>query len=163
MVTPRLAAVLTVALLLTASAAPALAQDAVAPGTPPQKSFLDEGPDATTPAAEEPGLARVLLRLVLALVLIFALLVGGLVIFQRVARRGLKLPGVGDRPLNVMDRVSLGPKQGVVLLSASGRRLLLGVTEKEIAVLLELDAEGKTGDFAADMRAAGGPKAGTDR
>lgn len=130
---------------------------------PAQKSFLDEDTEAPGQAPEEPGLAKTLLRLTLALAFIFALLVGGLILFQRVARRGIKLPGSGDRPLHVLDRVSLGPKQGVVLLNACGRRLLIGVSEKELTVLTEIDAQsdGVDGDFGSALQAGGSnPRAG---
>ena len=128
---------------------------------PAQKSFLDEDAEAPGQVPEGPGLAQTLLRLALALAFIFALLVGGLILFQRVARRGIKLPGAGDRPLHVVDRVSLGPKQGVVLLNACGRRLLIGVSEKEMTVLTELDAQADAGDFKSAMDASdSGRKAG---
>ncbi len=82
-------------------------------------------------------MGAMLARLVLAMLLVLALLVGGVVLFQRFGRRALKLGG-RDRPLRILDRLALGPKKSVCLLSAGGRHLLLGVGEKEITLLMEM-------------------------
>lgn len=123
------------------------------PPAEPVKSFLDE-PDPEGAAPNVPSMGKALARLVGAMALILALLVGAAVVFKKVMRRGgIKLPGGGDRPLRVIDRLSIGPKQGVVLLNACGRYLVVGVCEREMSVLMEVTPpeDGAEKPFAATL------------
>ena len=116
----------------------------------PQKSFLDE-PAQPTDAPEVPSLATTLTKLVVAMLLILALLAGALMIFRRISQRGgLKLAGGGNRALRVVERISLGPKQGIVLINANGRQLVVGMTEHEMTVLTEFET-GQEGEGSFDQ------------
>ena len=108
----------------------AAADDILLEEEEPVSDFRDQVPD----------MSRVLAKFVLAMVVVVALLVVGLMGYQKLTRRGFKLgraapPGGG---LHIVDKLSLGPKQWVCLLNACGRYLVLGVAEKEISVLMEL-------------------------
>jgi flagellar biogenesis protein FliO len=119
----------------------------------PAASFMDapEGAEATGSAVPRVGLT--LARLVGALVLIGALLLGALILLKRFAGRTLKLARGGpEKPLRIVERVSLGAKTHICLLNACGRYLVVGVTEKEINVLMEVTLPGDESapkDFAA--------------
>jgi flagellar biogenesis protein FliO len=60
------------------------------------------------------------------------------------------------QPLRVMARVSIGPKQQIVWLSAGGRSLLVGSTEHRIELLADLTASGATATAAIVSQAMGG-------
>ncbi len=87
--------------------------------------------------APVPDVGAMLGRLVLAMLLILALLVGGVILFQKFGRRALKLGG-GERTLRMVDRLALAPKKWACLVNVGGRYLLLGVGEKEITLLTEI-------------------------
>jgi flagellar biogenesis protein FliO len=143
-------ATVALALLLGSIAPSALAQPAPDAS---QRSYLDE--DETSPTSPElPSMGSALVRLIAVMALLFALLFGGIVLFQKIARRGLTVGG-GSRPLRIVDRVSLGPKSSVCLVQTCGKALVLGVSEKEISVLLDMDLasqEGKNADFAGTLQ-----------
>lgn len=73
-------------------------------------------------------------RLVPALLIV----VGGPFAVRWVIRRG---PGASSNRMRVVERASMGKAAQVVIVSVSDRRLLLGVTESQITLLSELDAE----------------------
>jgi flagellar biogenesis protein FliO len=60
------------------------------------------------------------------------------------------------QPLRVMARVSIGPKQQIVWLSAGGRSLLVGSTEHRIELLADLTESGATATAAIVAKAMGG-------
>ncbi len=59
------------------------------------------------------------------------------------------------QPLRVMARVSIGPKQQIVWLSAGGRSLLVGSTEHRIELLADLTASGQSATAAIVSQAMG--------
>jgi flagellar biogenesis protein FliO len=132
-----------------ASATPDIAIQAAAAAT----SFMDSPESADTAGSAVPRVGVTLARLVGALALIGALLLGSLILFKRFAGRALKLTrGGSEKPLRVVERVSLGAKTHICLLNACGRYLVIGVTEKEINVLTEITLPGDetaTKEFAA--------------
>ena len=119
--------------------------------------LFDETPDAASPDGlpyEAPRMGSVILRMALGLVVVTALLVIGLVAYQRLSRRGMGIGGAA-RPLRIVDKVALGPKKWVCLLNAGGRYLLLGVAEKDVNLLTELfppEESDEGADFASLMR-----------
>jgi flagellar biogenesis protein FliO len=128
----------------------------------PEMSFMDSPEGAETAGSAVPHVGTTLARLVGALVLIGALLLGGLILFKRFAARTLKFArGGAEKPLRVVEKVSLGAKNHVCLLNACGRYLVIGVTEKEINVLTEITLPGDESaakDFAALLSGAGPEK-----
>jgi flagellar protein FliO/FliZ len=100
-------------------------------------AFLSDNTGKTA-NSDMPDMGAAAMRMVITMLVLCGLLVGGMVLFNRYARRRLKLGG-GERPLRVLDRVQLGPKKSVCILNACGRRLLLGVGERDVTLLLELD------------------------
>jgi flagellar biogenesis protein FliO len=143
--------ILCVAACAAAAPAPQADEAATEPDPTPERSFLDE-PDAfSEDAPAAPNMTSTLARMVLAMVLILGLLVGGLFLVQKFSRRRFHL-GAGDRPLRILDKVALGPKSSIVLLKTSGRHLVLGVAEKEISVLMEVElaSEGEQSAGFAD-------------
>jgi flagellar biogenesis protein FliO len=139
----------------------ATANSAAVQAAKPQTSFMDAPEGADTTSSAVPNVGSTLARLVGALVLIGALLLGGLVLFKRFAGRTLKFARGGtEKPLRVVEKVSLGAKNHVCLLNACGRYLVIGVTEKEISVLTEITLPGDESaakDFAA-LLSGGGPE-----
>jgi flagellar biogenesis protein FliO len=145
-----------VALVIGIAMPSALAQESNAPDAA-QKSYLDESEEVESDSPSEPYVPKfgeAMGRLIGVMVLLFALLVGGLVLFQKFSRRGLTLGGE-SRPLRVMDRVSLGPRSSVCLVQTCGKALVLGVSEKEITVLMDMDLAPQSGQeagFAGTMQ-----------
>lgn len=124
-----------------AAPAPAKVESPAAPASVPaaketDRYTLDEM-DTKGSAAEVPSMGATLAKLVIIMVLLFALLLGGLVIFQRVSRRGIHFGGA-NRPLRMVDKLALTPKHSVCLIHTCGRYMVLGVAEKEINVLMEV-------------------------
>ena len=138
---------------------------AAIPAARPEASFMDSPEGADTAGAAVPHVGITLARLVGALALIGALLLGGLILFKRFAGRTLKFARGGtEKPLRVVEKVSLGAKTHICLLNACGRYLVIGVTEKEINVLMEVTLPGDESapnDFAALL--AGAASAGPEK
>jgi len=133
------------------------ASDGLRAESAPVFSTDDPAPGDWGGTADMPNAGALLGRLVLAMGLILAVLVGGLWLLQRFGRRALHLKG-GERPLRVVDRIALAPKRWVCLLSVGGRYLLLGVAEKEISLLTEVlspddpETPPGDGDFSSLLR-----------
>lgn len=135
----------------TATVSEVIASEEVAP-VAQQKSYLDE--EEGTDISDVPKMPRAISRVVVVMIFLFALLLGGLVIFQKISRKGLNFGGDSKRPLRVVDRVSVGPKSSVCLVQTCGKALVLGVSEKEITVLMDMDmnaAQPADKDFAGAM------------
>jgi len=122
-------------------------------------SFMDSSENTDTTGSAVPHVGITLARLAGALVLIGALMLGGLVLLKRFAGRTLKFArGGSDKPLRVVERVSLGSKSHICLINACGRYLVVGVTEKEINVLAEVALPGDESvpkEFAALLSGVG--------
>jgi flagellar biogenesis protein FliO len=145
------------------SAAGTTSNSAAIPAAKPETSFMDSPEGAAdTAGSAVPHVGVTLARLVGALVLIGALLLGGLVLFKRFAGRTLKLARGGtEKPLRIVEKISLGAKTHLCLLNACGRYLVIGVTEKEINVLMEVTLPGDESsakDFAALLSGVGPEK-----
>jgi flagellar biogenesis protein FliO len=146
-----------------------VSNSAAIPAAKPETSFMDSPESADTAGSAVPHVGVTLARLVGALVLIGALLLGGLILFKRFAARTLKFARGGtEKPLRVVEKVSLGAKTHICLLNACGRYLVIGVTEKEINVLTEVTLPGDESapnDFAAVLAGAAtaGPSAGPEK
>jgi flagellar biogenesis protein FliO len=158
------------ALATTAASAAVTAPDSsAARAAAPATSFMDAPEGADTAGSAVPHVGAALARLVGALALIGALLLGGLVLLKRFAGRTLKLARGGpEKPLRVVERVSLGPKTHICLINACGRYLVVGVTEKEINVLMEVTLPGDESaskDFAGLLAGVGAadPPAGPQK
>lgn len=140
------------------SAAVTTSNSAAVPAAKTETSFMDTPEAADTAGSAVPHAGVTLARLVGALVLIGALLLGGLILFKRFASRTLKFARGGtEKPLRVVEKVSLGAKTHICLLNACGRYLVIGVTEKEIHVLMEVTLPGDDAapkDFAALLAGA---------
>ena len=141
------------AVAATAGSTAGTTPDAAAARPAAPVSFMDAPEVADTTGSAVPHVGVTLARLVGALVLIGALLLGGAILVKRFAGRTLKFARGGpEKPLRVVERVSLGAKTHICLLNACGRYLVIGVTEKEINVLTEITLPGDESapkDFAA--------------
>ena len=116
---------------------------------------LDE-PGGDAPESPVPDMGKTLARLVLATALILGALVGGFVIFKRVGAQRLKLGG-GRQGLRLVDRLALGPKHAVCLINVAGRYLVVGVAEREMNLLTELDPLiEEQADFNETLESLGG-------
>jgi flagellar biosynthetic protein FliP len=71
---------------------------------------------------------------------------------DRAAARG------GGVPLRVIERVPVGPRQGVALLQVGERVLVVSVAEPGVALLAELDAEASARALAAPAAAPAAPR-----
>ncbi len=130
-----------------------------------EPSFLDESEPAEPLAPPVPELGPALLKMVGAVVLLLGLLVGGLLAFQKFARRGVKF-GRTERPLRIVDKLAIGPKKWVCLLNVCERYVVLGLAEKEINVLMEVtppDEKGEDKDFSSTLERVGSSTAPGER
>jgi len=93
--------------------------------------------DSADNAYAGPDMGGTLGRFMLAVVVVLIVLAIVLMVYQKLSRRGIKLTGA-NRPLRIVDKLALAPKQWVCLLNVCDRYLLLGVAEKEINVLTEV-------------------------
>lgn len=85
-------------------------------------------------------------RAVLSLVSVLALILITAVGASRWMKKLRIRPG-GDRVLDVVDAVPLGPKRQVYVVSAYGRRLVIGASGDQLCLLSEIDEE-ETGEVA---------------
>lgn len=102
--------------------------------------------------------------LVLSSVISLALLGGCLMVVGRAKRAAAS--GTRQRGLEVLDRVSLGPKQGVAALRAGGRIVLVSVGEGGVRRLVELPRESWDADRSepsAEIEVYGEPEIETAR
>lgn len=103
--------------------------------------------------AEGPGRAGPdLTRYVLVCALLL-LALGGLAWFLRRAVGGVARAGAARRSLQVVDVLPLGGKQRVCVVRCYDRTFALGVGEKEIGLIAEIDAAVSVGAAAAAPRA----------
>ena len=108
-------------------------------------------PEAASTVAT-PGVGSIS-QVVFALAVILALIFGFAWLTRRV--RGFQSGGAS---IDVLAQVSVGQKERVVLLSVSGRRLLIGVASGAVTTLHAFEA----GELPADAPAAGDASAPTD-
>ena len=81
---------------------------------------------------------------ILTLLAIVLLVLAGAYVFTRWAGRGLSFGaggGGGRGRLQVLDRLSLGRDQAILVVRAGERFLLLGCTPTKVALLTELDPQ----------------------
>lgn len=127
------------------TAAPAAGADAgdAADATAPKRPL--QAPRAPSPFPA----GRAVMSLLAVLVLIVVAAFGA----SRWLRRMRIRPG-GDRVLDVVDAVPLGPKRQVYVVSAYGRRLVIGASGDNLCLLSEIDEEetGETPPVSFDDR-----------
>jgi flagellar biogenesis protein FliO len=105
-------------------------------------------------------------NLIMAMIIVVGAVVGGVIVIQKVGQRKMG-NGIKGKALRIVDRQAIGPKKSVCLLNACGRYLVLGVADKEITVLAEVelpdddgDAKDAPKDFAASLNQAQQDEAG---
>lgn len=89
-------------------------------------------------AAALPSTAEALLRTVVALAVVCAL---AWLVLRAMARRGIGTGRLGARRarrLEIEERVALDARRGVAIVSADGRRFLVGVADGGLTLLAEL-------------------------
>lgn len=96
--------------------------------------------------AETPNVFWMVIQLILALGLIVLLAWGLIQLFGN--RANNKLQG---RWIRVVDEIMLGQNRGIIAMETGGRVFLVGVTDHQISMLLELDDN----QLVQDMLAAG--------
>lgn len=139
-----------------AQASPATHQPPL-PSTPPQAGPLPaeplpapqtEGalpgsawpPDSDSPTQGSTFLVR--LQKTLLVLALLSLLIWGLLRLIAPRMAGMAhTPGARGKLLKVLERHSLGPGRGLMVVEVAGRHLLLGMTEHGVQTLAELDAE----------------------
>lgn len=104
-------------------------------------------------AAALPSTAEALLRTVVALAVVCAL---AWVALRAMARRGIGTGGLGARTLKVEERVALDARRGVAIVSADGRRFLIGVSDGGLSLLAELGPKAPQPGAAPEPTGAGG-------
>ena len=79
----------------------------------------------------------------LGILLAMTLVLGGCYLVTRWAGTGLRLglPGAGGRRLRVLDRLSVGRDQAILLVQAADRFLILGSSPSGFSLLCELTEE----------------------
>ena len=112
------------AVFLIARSAPLPAQDVTTTTTPavesaesqsPAPSFLDEPDGATEETPALPDMGSTITRVIAVMLILFVALFIGLAVFQKLARRGLRI-GNEKRPLQLVDRLTLGPRTSICLI-----------------------------------------------
>ncbi len=99
-----------------------------------------------------------------ALAILFFILAALWLVLRLIRRgRGGFLTGAGA-PMRMESRLALGPKKWVVVARILDKRLVLGVTDTQITMLTELDADERAPEskssFAAALKKAGGSESG---
>lgn len=93
---------------------------------------------AAAPALAEGGFTAAIVKMLAALALVLAVLVG----LYWLIRRFLpgQAPGLaGGGGLRLIGRLPLGPKRGLALVEVAGRVLVLGLGEQNISLLASID------------------------
>lgn len=144
-----------------AEPAPALEQPRLTPTEATAAPGLTPWPPpAQDEEVVESTFVRRLQQVTLALALV-SFLVWALLRFLGPGLSGLRLPARPGRPalLTILERHSLGPGRGLLVVRAGGRHLLLGMTEHGIRTLAEL-GESPAQDQGPALEAPPGPEAG---
>jgi flagellar biosynthetic protein FliO len=152
--TLKLTAIVVAVLVLLMWAASTGRPDAVAEG----RSGDAAGAGSETPAFGETGPAVPLERVVISVTL---LLGGGGLVFWLVRRFGggrlASLALGGDRRMQLVDRLPLGGRRGLVIVRAAGRLLVLGVSEAGIQTVHDRpDPDSDQESFAGALERAAG-------
>ncbi len=105
---------------------------------------------ASTPAgwSDGPGV----IRTALSLIVVLGLMAGCLWLVKRGGWHGSRK---GTRAVQIETAVGLGDRRQLVIVAVEGRRLLLGVTPMQVALVTELAATGSTFADALAVRLPG--------
>ncbi len=105
---------------------------------------------ASTPAgwSDGPGVVRT----ALSLIVVLGLMAGCLWLVKRGGWQGGR---TGTRAVQIETAVGLGDRRQLVIVAVEGRRLLLGVTPMQVALVTELAAAGPTFADALAVRLPG--------
>ena len=76
-----------------------------------------------------------ILKLVIMLPIVAGLAWGSLYLWRKSQTVGLFQPGAADRSVSITQVLTLGTQGKLVVLDANGRKLLVGVTRGQIALL----------------------------
>jgi len=121
----------------TAAKAPESATDTAVAAEDESNDFLSyEEPVA----APQHGFASLMLRLVLSMVIILALIYGGLMLVKLLARKA-KVAPKSEKLIRIVDRTVLDPKRAIYLVKVVDRLLVVGVGATEIRTLAQIDDE----------------------
>lgn len=105
----------------------------------PQRRFGRSSGTRGLTAPEGPGSASVW-RTLGSLALIIALIFGGAAFGARFLKK-LRMKPQGDKVLELVDVIALGPKRQVFVVSAYGRKIVVGATNESMSVLSEFDQD----------------------
>ena len=104
--------------------------DAVTDGASPPSAFPADAMGSVFPS---------IWRLFGALLIVLALVWGTMWVARRVLKG--RLSGAGRSNLKVVDRMFLAPRRSIELVAIGERILVLGVTDNQISMLTELEAD----------------------
>jgi flagellar protein FliO/FliZ len=93
--------------------------------------------EVAPPTLAESGLTAAIVKMLAALALVLAVLVG-LYWFVRRFLPG-QTPGTAGGGLRLVGRLPLGPKRGLALVEVAGRVLVVGLSEQNISLLATID------------------------
>ncbi|MBI4797698.1 MAG: flagellar biosynthetic protein FliO [Desulfarculus sp.] len=93
--------------------------------------------ETAAPALPQGDLTGAIVKMLAALALVLAVLVG----LYWLIRRFLpgQMPGAAAGGLRLIGRLPLGPKKGVALVEVAGRVLVLGLAEQNVNLLATID------------------------
>lgn len=100
-------------------------------------------------------------KTLISLGLVLCAIIGAAVLASRFLKKTRFGPS-GEKVLNLVDAIPLGPKKQVYIVSAYGRKLVLGATQDRIELLSEFNADefgikGESPDFEGALMRSAGP------
>jgi flagellar protein FliO/FliZ len=98
--------------------------------------YIASGGDARTDADEAPNLTVATVKILVALCVVLALVVGLALVLKRVTYR---LRHVGGGTISIMSQVPLGPTQFLTVVDIAGEVVVLGVTEHTVTALSSIE------------------------
>ncbi len=74
---------------------------------------------------------------------------------KKVGRR-MSIKGVGGKNIKILDSISIGQNNAMLIVETAGKVLLVGVTQGSISLITELDAENLKSDEDTSAASGGG-------
>lgn len=118
--------------------------------------FLGTGPETAPELPVAPSLAESAVKILVALCVVLALVVGLAFLLKRATFR---MRQVGGGSISVVSRVPLGPSQFLSVVDIAGEIVVLGVTEHSVTALSSIEDTSAIAQLREDHSASGKPSA----
>jgi len=124
-------------------------ETSVSPSTEKAKNTRVERP-LFVDGPGSPDLYVSLMKMILALSILLALLLGGLYLFKRYMGKKIGIAGRKEG-IKIVTSAYIGPKKSIALVDISGERIVVGITPNHISMLARLGRDGEFGKILEEQ------------